>query len=163
MSTKHKGLAYIAAALLAAIFLGRYLLAPPQTVAVNRPETVPAPTMPTAPSAMATGPATITGAGQPELVDYAISVSELSGLSVDVVPGTALDLWVTWDPPVTERPQVQRLLRGVMLQRLIPPVTPDGPSVALLSVRERSVARLIYGDRYGSLTATTSALGAELP
>ena len=90
-------------------------------------------------------------------VDYAIAAAELSGLSPDAAPGTLLDLWVAWDPPITDKPQVQPLLRGVRLNRIVPPVTPEGPEVALLSVRPSQVSDLIWGDRYGSLSVTMIA------
>lgn len=86
-------------------------------------------------------------------VSYAIAVAELAGLSPTATPGTVLQLWVTWDPPVTKRPQLQKLLDGVVLDEIAPPVTPEGPHVALLSVARSQLDELLWADRYGSLSA----------
>lgn len=86
-------------------------------------------------------------------VTYAIAVAELAGLSPNATPGTTLQLWVTWDPPVTKRPRLQKLLDGVVLDEIAPPVTPDGPHVALLSVARSQLDELLWADRYGSLSA----------
>jgi hypothetical protein len=83
---------------------------------------------------------------------YAIDLAELRGLPADAAPGTVLDIFVAWDPPVTPRPTVQRLIRDVILERIVPPVTPDGPDAALLSVDKRQLTSLMFGDRYGRLS-----------
>ena len=90
----------------------------------------------------------------PSSVEYAIALAELDGMSPDIVPGTPIDVWVTWDPPITRAPKVQRLLREVEVARVVPPVTPEGPEVVILRVGADRVPRLIYGDRYGALTVT---------
>ena len=89
-----------------------------------------------------------------ERTSYAISLAELSGLPRDARPGTVVDLWVTWDPPLTKRPKVQPLIRGAIVEKMAPAVVPGSLPDAILSVPERQVPRLIYGDRYGSLSAT---------
>jgi hypothetical protein len=38
---------------------------------------------------------------------YAVAVPELKGLPPEAIPGTRLELWVAWDPPVTKQPRVQ--------------------------------------------------------
>jgi hypothetical protein len=86
---------------------------------------------------------------------YAIGLHELAGLPPDVAPGTVLDLWVAWEPPVTEEIQVQLLLKDVVVERLIPPVLPEGPTTVLLSVAPRDISDLLYGDRYGQLSAVS--------
>lgn len=90
-------------------------------------------------------------------VSYAIALAELAGLSPNATPGTTLQLWVTWDPPVTKRPRLQKLLDGVVLDEIAPPVTPDGPHVALLSVARNQLDELLWADRYGSLSAAVVA------
>jgi hypothetical protein len=105
------------------------------------------------PSPSPSGPALDPG-GQTDVVEYAVSLHELRGLPPDAGLGTVLDLWVAWDAAYAEGPQIQRLVRSVTLSRLIEPVTPEGPVVAVLSVPERSVGKLMYGDLYGSLSAT---------
>ena len=87
---------------------------------------------------------------------YAIPVPELAGLSSSAVPGTRLELWVAWDPPLTKSPKIQRLLRDVMLEKIVPPIVPEAPATAILSVPDRAVPDLLYGDKYGSLSVTMS-------
>jgi hypothetical protein len=85
---------------------------------------------------------------------YALAVPELNGLSEDAAPGTRLELWVAWDPPVTKESRVQRLLADVILEEIIAPVLPEAPATAVLSVPEKRVPDLLWGDRYGSLSVT---------
>lgn len=86
---------------------------------------------------------------------YAIGLHELQGLSPDVPAGTHLELWVAWDPPVTDAPRVEPLLDDVVLERLIPPSVPEGPTTVLLSIPRKATRLMIYGDRYGALSAIT--------
>ena len=86
---------------------------------------------------------------------YALAMSELKGLPGDAAPGARLELWVAWDPPVTKEPRVQRLLGDVILEEIIPPLVPEAPATAVVSVPARSVPDLLYGDRYGALSVTT--------
>lgn len=88
----------------------------------------------------------------PNTRTYALSTSEISGLPADATPGTRLEVWVAWDRPITRTPKIQRLLDEVILERLVPPVTPDGPTSAILQVKNSQVADLLYGDRWGSLS-----------
>lgn len=88
-------------------------------------------------------------------LSYAIAVTELSGLSLATAPGTRLDLWVAWEPPITKVPDIRPLLTDVTLEKIAPPVLPDGPHVALLLVKPHQVRDLLYGDRYGALSVTT--------
>ena len=95
------------------------------------------------------------GASNPvttEMRGYALPVAELSGLPGDAQPGTELELWVTWDPPVTERPRLQRLIRRVVLEKIAPAVTPDGPNAAILLVPVEKLPDLVYADRYGAIS-----------
>jgi hypothetical protein len=85
---------------------------------------------------------------------YALPLPALRGLPPDVNPGTLIELWVSWEPPLTDEPAVQRLLEGVRVHRLAPAVDPNAPDVALLDVAAEDVPDLIYGDRYGNLNAT---------
>lgn len=86
------------------------------------------------------------------LYTYAVPIVELQGLSPDVAPGSRLDLWVTWQPPVVDKPDVRRLLEGVILERIVPPTLPDGPHAAVLQVPTRRAHRLIWGHRFGVLS-----------
>ncbi len=83
---------------------------------------------------------------------YAIGLHELKGLAPNAAPGTRLEVWVSWEPPVVDEPRVQRLLKRVVLEKIIAPLT-DGPLVALLLVRPGEVGDLLYGHRYGQLSA----------
>jgi hypothetical protein len=91
----------------------------------------------------------------PGRVAYAIDMSEIAGLSPTATPGTAVELWATWDRPVTESPRLQRIVRGAILQRVSLPITPDGPTVATFLVAQRDIADLLWADRYGAISATT--------
>lgn len=85
---------------------------------------------------------------------YAVAAHELAGLPPDATPGTRLELWVAWDPPISETANIQRLAHGITLEKMIQPVTPDGPVTALLRVPVKAIGDLLYGDRYGSLSVT---------
>lgn len=91
-------------------------------------------------------------AGGKDLVSYAVAVNELHGLPPQAAPGTLLDVWVAWEPPVTKQPRIAPLLSGVILEEIAPPMLPDGPYAALLLVPRNEVSDLLYGDRYGSLS-----------
>lgn len=88
------------------------------------------------------------------LRSYAVSLADMRGLPSDARPGTRLDLWVTWDADHRPRPRFHRLLQDVVLDRIIPPLAAGSPGTALLSVPEREITALLYGDRFGSLSAT---------
>jgi hypothetical protein len=88
------------------------------------------------------------------LQTYAIAAAELRGLPPDAAPGTLLRIWVAWDPPITEAPEFRILLDSVVLEKLIPPIAPEGPVTALLSASPKRIADLLYGDRYGALSVT---------
>ena len=106
------------------------------------------------PSPSPTGPLGAETVQDTRRVTYAIKVSDIAGLAPNTPAGTMIDLWVTWDRPITEVPRLQRLLRRVLIEQVAPPVTPDGPYVAMLSVREPQVDDLLWADRYGALGAT---------
>ncbi len=159
MFATRKNLLYIVGAFLFVLVVGRNLVTQRASyegapVDAATPD-VATPTLPT-PSPAPPPPGAL---ADEATVDFAVSLAELDGLRPDAAPGTTLDVWVAWGPPVTKRPRVQSLLRGVRLAHIVPPVTPDGPAVALLSVRDRQVARLIYGTRWGSLSVTTPSVG----
>lgn len=91
----------------------------------------------------------------PGLYSYAIPITELQGLPPEIAPGTLIDLWVAWQPPITKKTQIQPLLKRVLLERIVPPLLPDGPHSALLQVRVDRAHRLIWGDRFGALSVLT--------
>lgn len=84
---------------------------------------------------------------------YSIGLHELSGLTELTAPGTRIDIWASWGPPLTKRPQVQRLLRNVTILRIQPPFLPEGPVAVVLSLSKDQVESMVWGDKYGSLAA----------
>ena len=87
---------------------------------------------------------------------YALGLHELGGLPPNVAPGSTLELWVTWEPPLTRAARVHLLLEDVVVEKVIRPVVPEGPTSVLISVPARGIPDLIYGDRFGELSAVTS-------
>jgi hypothetical protein len=86
-----------------------------------------------------------------DLASYAFLLPELQGFPPDVKPGTAIEIWVTWEPPVTKKLQVQQLVPQATVEELIPSIEP-GPPTVMLSLERRHIPDLMYGDRYGSLS-----------
>lgn len=84
---------------------------------------------------------------------YALAIPEVEGLPTDLLPGDALQLWVAWDPPVTKKPKIAPLVDRVLYERTILPTLPGEAPVAVVLVQEGKVDELMYGDRYGSLSA----------
>lgn len=84
---------------------------------------------------------------------YAVSLPELAGLPADSKPGTMLELWVAWEPPITKHPRIQRLATGITLDRIVPPVTRDGSPAVLLRIPQKEIPSVLYGDRYGAMSA----------
>lgn len=86
--------------------------------------------------------------------EYAVALSDLRGLPLDTAPGTPLELWVAWDEAYTDGPEIQKLVKSVTVARFLEPVTSEGPLVVVLSVPERSMRAVMYGDRFGSFSVT---------
>jgi hypothetical protein len=150
MSRKTRNLLLAAIVPIAVVFAGASLLWPSPPGATTQ---VPRP----AQTAIAESPAPDPSA-EPVVgrKTYAIPVPELAGLASSAVPGTRLELWVAWAPPLTKSPKIQRLLRDVILEKIVPPTVPEAPATAILSVSDRAVPDLLYGDKYGSLSVTMS-------
>ena len=85
-------------------------------------------------------------------LEYAIGLHDLAGLSRTVTPGTVVDLWVAWDPPIMKDPQYQRLIRSVIVKEIEPPFVPEGPFTVVLSVPKDKISDLLYADRYGAIS-----------
>lgn len=90
---------------------------------------------------------------------YAIPLTELQGLPAQTEPGTHLDIWVAWNRPVTKGPRIQHLVSDVTVERILPPVSDGEPATVILSVADDSIPRLLYGDRWGALSATVTSDG----
>lgn len=119
--------------------------------------TTPSPLGSSAPDPEAGPPVPQAAAVADDLVSYALPVTELQGLPPDLAPGTALDLWVMWQPPVTKATKVDRLLRDVLLEKIVPPLLADAPHVAVLLVSPDQFSRLVWGDRLGALSVAVPA------
>lgn len=83
---------------------------------------------------------------------YAVGLHDLAGFPPDAAPGARLELWVTWEPPITEQPRLQKLIGDVVLERTIPGAIPEAPVTILLSVPAEKVSDLIYADTFGKLS-----------
>lgn len=84
---------------------------------------------------------------------YSLPLVELQGLPPDVTSGTRLEVWVAWEPPITERPRVQRLFGGAQVARVIPPTVAEAPTTVELLVPAKEFPELLFADRHGSLSA----------
>lgn len=84
---------------------------------------------------------------------YALDAAELAGLPPDPVPGTRIDLWVAWEPPLTDEPQIERLVAGVAIAQVRPSVVAEGPTAIVVEVLPRDLRTLMFGDLYGRLFA----------
>jgi hypothetical protein len=133
---------------LAAFFVMMKLLTPQSEVApvetfeppITTPEPTPEPNSPM--------PSAATG-----FRSYALEITALDGLPPNASPGTALEIWVTWEPPVTRSIRVQKLIPRVYVQKIIPNIVPEGPATAMLRIPKDDVADVLYGDRFGRLSA----------
>jgi hypothetical protein len=117
---------------------------------------LPSPAAATGPAAEAVSSPSPGSPGSLTRRTYALGLHELGGLPPNVAPGSALELWVTWEPPLTKAARVHLLLDDVVVERVIPPALPEGPTSVLISVPARGIPDLIYGDRFGELSAVTS-------
>ena len=93
------------------------------------------------------------GPGSAGLRAYALPLVELQGLPPDVSPGTQVELWVAWDPPVTEKARVQKLFGGAQVGRVIPPTVAEAPTTVELLVPVTEFPELLFADRHGALSA----------
>ena len=85
---------------------------------------------------------------------YAVDISWLMGFPPDAQPGDVFDIWVAWDQRVVKGPNIQLLLKEVVLEKIAPPVTPAGPYVAFLFMTREQSRDFLYGKEYGSLSVT---------
>jgi hypothetical protein len=108
------------------------------------------PSVPSVTVVQASAPADGTGTTR----SYAIATSELAGLPPDAQPGARLDLWVTWSPPVVPEIRVQKLIPGIVLEKVAPPVTPSGSAAAVFLVPVKDMSDLLWADRFGELSVS---------
>ncbi|MFP5298778.1 MAG: hypothetical protein ACLGHL_07315 [Actinomycetota bacterium] len=83
---------------------------------------------------------------------YYMSFDEVDGLPLDTEPWTPVELWVTWDPPITDEPLAQKLSNDVYVESVLPPVVPGSGHVVKFSIRHKDREPLVYADRYGSIS-----------
>ncbi|MGH2808186.1 MAG: hypothetical protein ACRDKT_13035 [Actinomycetota bacterium] len=157
MPTRQKRLVIATGIFLFVVTLGWNLFSDARdaSMAVAPPATEPT-VIAASPTATPVPVATLSVTSEPRQArfEYSIALAELDGMSPDVEPGTAFDLWVTYEPPLVEKPDVYPLLRDVALVRVILPVVPEGPTVVVLSIPrvKNAVRAMILGDQYGRLS-----------
>ena len=95
-----------------------------------------------------------TGTDKPaatDLTTYAFLLPELEGLPSSTSPGTDIEIWATWEPPVTKRPKVQRLIPRATVSKILPTIEP-GPPTVVLEIERRYIPDIMFGDRFGALS-----------
>lgn len=164
MNPRTKNLVMVAGAVLAVGFVGVNTLMPvPQSAATSvvseepTNSAIPAATEGTSPDSLEPGiaPSPLASPGAAVALSrrsYAVGLHDLTGFPPDAAPGARLELWVTWEPPLTEEPRLQKLIGDALLERTIPGSIPEAPVTILLSVPEGRVDDLIYADRFGKLS-----------
>lgn len=161
MNPRTKNLAMVGGAVLVVGFVGVNVLMPAAPPAVPDAADAagdiaapsPAPASPgTTPRVEPSPPAALAAAPDANRRSYAVALHDLAGLPPDAAPGARMELWVTWEPPVTAEPRLQKLIGDVVLERTIPGAVPEAPVSVLLSVPAARVGDLIYADGYGKLS-----------
>lgn len=90
-------------------------------------------------------------------ITYHMTLDELDGMPANVRPWTKIELWVAWDPPITDEPLVQLLNDDIYVESVLPPIAQGGSHVVKLAVRPRDRVDLVYADRYGALSVMIAA------
>jgi hypothetical protein len=88
--------------------------------------------------------------------NYAFLLPELKGLPATTPPGTVVEIWATWEPPVTKKLKVQQLIPRATVTKMIPSIEP-GPPTVMLEMERRHIPDLMYGDRFGVLSTVIVA------
>ncbi|CAN5675664.1 hypothetical protein BH20ACT23_BH20ACT23_25290 [soil metagenome] len=86
-----------------------------------------------------------------DLVSYAFLLPELEGLPPNTKPGTEIEIWATWEPPVTKKLKVHQLVPRATVAKIIPSIEP-GPPTVMLELERKFIPDLMYGDRFGALS-----------
>jgi hypothetical protein len=148
MPRRTLNLAAVAGAVAVLVWIGSGLVVGERTKAVSSPA---------APSSEVTSPSPLPSPSEQTAGSsyrgYALAFPDVSGLPTDLAQGARLELWVAWEPPITTRPRIQRLVEEVVYDRTVPAAVEGQPATALVLVHEDDVGDLMYGDRYGSLSA----------
>lgn len=91
-----------------------------------------------------------------DLASYAFLLPELEGLSPTIVPGTEIEIWATWEPPVTKRLKVQLLIPKATVAKVIPSIEP-GPPTVMLELERRHIPDILFGDKFGDLSVVLAS------
>ena len=86
-----------------------------------------------------------------DLVSYAFLLPELEGLPPNTPPSTEIEIWATWEPPVTKKLKVHQLIPRATVTEIIPSIEP-GPPTVMLEVERRAIPDLMYADRFGAIS-----------
>jgi hypothetical protein len=161
MSKKTKNLAYAAAGFLALLYVGWAFFGgggtePTSYASIDAYGSPIDPYAYPSPTATAVMPSPVPASQFESLArrSYALSEADVSGLPLDTPPGTRLELWVAWEPPVTRTAKLQLLIRDVVLEKVISGFPEGAPATILLSLRARDVDDMLWADRYGALSLT---------
>ena len=129
--------------------------APPEvsTEATPIPSPYPINGTPVPEGSSSTSPEAGVGSAQGAYRGYALALAELRGLSPEVPPGSRLQLWVSWEPPITKHPRVQRLPGVVLVDQIVEPLTPEGPISVELLIPTKELPDFLFAHRYGALSA----------
>jgi hypothetical protein len=101
--------------------------------------------------------ATASGApGATDLTSYAFLLPELEGLPPTTSPGTEIEIWATWEPPVTKRLKIQRLIPKATVTKILPSIEP-GPPTVVLEIERRFIPDIMFGDRFGALSVVLAS------
>ncbi|MPZ69247.1 MAG: hypothetical protein GEU71_06910 [Actinobacteria bacterium] len=82
---------------------------------------------------------------------YSIALYRLNGLSPAALPGTGLEIWVSWSEKVLDEPKLQRLIRRVTLEGIEVGPSPEAPSIVTLRVPVKEIPNLIWAEFFGEL------------
>jgi hypothetical protein len=95
-----------------------------------------------------------------DLVTYAFLLPELEGLPPSTSPGTEIEIWATWEPPLTKKLKVQRLIPRATVSKILPSIEP-GPPTVVLEIERRFIPDIMYGDRFGALSVVLGSSKAD--
>ena len=71
--------------------------------------------------------------------------------TAQIATTSEIEIWATWEPPVTKKLKVQQLIPLAFVEKIIPSIEP-GPPTVMLSLERRAIPDLIYGERFGALS-----------
>jgi hypothetical protein len=91
-----------------------------------------------------------------DLTSYAFLFPELEGLPPTTSPGTEIEIWATWEPPVTKRLKIQRLIPKATVTKILPSIEP-GPPTVVLELERRFIPDILFGDRFGKLSVVLAS------